>query len=194
MISLNSEGEYLIERKKTTSTGSYGKHVPLCYKGNPIKKTNVRDLIIALRLDGSFMLDAARYEKNFISECEGCEGTDAFGRTEFIRGKMSRGKKAGSDAEKTTEGGIGSKRDINAVTMIVRYFKSPKHSDDITVMMIQSLEALCRELAASKFESDDQKGINSKCFELCKRIYDASALRGKDIELLKHWFDESSED
>ena len=140
------------------------------------------ELLATLKLDGSFMIDAAPLEKKFKEECE---KLDNYEGTEFLRGKSIKG-----DEEKSKEvGGLASKLDNNAVTVIVRYHNSPKHDDDVTAMLIQSLEEMCCELVANKYESNESAKIKYKGYDLCKRIYTASAMRDKDIELISHWKD-----
>ena len=56
-------------------------------------------------------------------------------------------------------------------------------------MLIQSVEKLCCDLVANKYERGEQAKIQHKGYELCKRIYSASAMKDKDIELINHWKD-----
>ncbi|MBO5701204.1 MAG: hypothetical protein J6S71_02080 [Clostridia bacterium] len=183
MITLDRSGKYQIQRIKKTATGSYEKDEPILYKGEPIGKSNVIELLAALKLDGSFMIDAAKFDKQFADECDKIENYEG---TEFLRGSKES-KKVDGETTRATVGGLASKLDTNAVTMIVRYHNSPKHDDDVTAMMIQSLEKLCCELVANKYESSEQAKIQYKGYELCKRIYTASAMKEKDIDLIKHW-------
>ena len=140
MISLNKDGKYQIARIKKTATGSYEKNEPILYNGAAVGKVNVLELLAALKLDGSFMIEAANLEKKFAEECE---NLDNYEGTEFLRGKVVKevkAKNADGESAKTTVGGLASKLDNNAVTVIVRYHNSPKHNDDVTAMLIQSLE------------------------------------------------------
>jgi hypothetical protein len=187
MISLNKDGKYQIARIKKTATGSYEKNEPILYNGAAVGKVNVLELLSALKLDGSFMIEAANLEKIFAGECE---NLDNYEGTEFLRGKVVKevkAKNADGESAKTTVGGLASKLDNNAVTVIVRYHNSPKHNDDVTAMLIQSLENLCKELVKSKYETSEEKKVEFVAFELCKRIYLASAMKDKDIELINHW-------
>lgn len=185
MISLSSTGKYQIARTKKTATGQYQKNEPILYKGDPIGKVDVLNLISALKLDGSFIIEAAHLERKFEEECA---KSDNYEGTEFLRGKVIKETK-GEDGEttKSSVGGLASKLDNNAVTIIVRYNNTPRRDYDVTAMMIQSLENLCCELVANRYERDEQAKIKFKGYELCKRIYKASALHDKDIELISHW-------
>ena len=187
-ISLDNNGKYQIMRTKKIATGQYEKGEPVKYNGDTVGKVNVLDLLAALKIDGSFMIDAAHLEKNFKEECE---NLDNYEGTEFLRGKVVKETKSktGGETTKTTVGGLASKEDNNAVTVIVRYHNSPRHDDDVTAMLIQSLEKLCCELVANKYDSSEQAKIQYKGYELCKRIYTASAMKDKDIELINHWKD-----
>lgn len=188
MISLGGDGKYQIARTKKTATGQYQKNEPVMYNGEAVGKVNVLELLAALKIDGSFMLDAAHLEKKFKEECE---KLDNYEGTEFLRGRVIKETKAKADGEttKTTVGGLASKQDNNAVTIIVRYHNSPRHDDDVTAMLIQSLEKLCCDLVANKYERSEQAKIQYKGYELCKRIYSASAMKDKGIELINHWKD-----
>ncbi len=188
MISLGSNGKYQIARTKKTATGQYQKNETIEYNGDAVGKVNVIELLATLKLDGSFMIDAAHLEKKFAEECE---KLDSYEGTEFLRGRVLKETKSKSEGEttKTTVGGLASKLDNNAVTLIVRYHNSPRHDDDVTAMLIQSLEKLCCDLVAGNYERNEQSKIQYKGYELCKRIYTASAMKDKDIELINHWKD-----
>lgn len=187
-IALGSDGKYQIARVKKTATGKYEKFEPIMYNGEPVGKVNVLGLLAALKIDGSFMIDAAHLEKKFAEECE---KLDNYEGTEFLRGRAIKEVNDMADSEtiKTTVGGLASKQDINAVTIIVRYHNLPRHDDDVTAMLIQSLEKLCCDLVANKYEQSERAKIQYKGYELCKRIYSASAMKDKDIELINHWKD-----
>lgn len=186
MISLDKNGKYQIARKKKTSTGEYTKHEPVLCNGEPIGKVYVQRLITALKLDGSFVIDAEQLERRFLDECEKLIDYEG---TEFLRGKVIKETKSKAEGEsvKTTVGGLGSAQDNNAVTMIVRYHNSSRHDDNVTAMLIQTLEKLCCELVSYKYEPSEVEKIQHKGYELCKRIYTSSALSDKDIELISHW-------
>jgi len=188
MISLDSNGKYQIARIKKTATGQYQKNELLMHDGEPIGKVDVLELLATLKFDGSFMIDAAHLEKKFNEECD---KIDNYEGTEFLRGKVLKdvGSKSDTETAKMTVGGLASNRDNNAVTVIVRYHNSPRHNDDVTAMLIQSLEQLCCDLVADKYGRSEQAKIKHKGYELCKRIYTASAMKDKDIELIDHWKD-----
>ena len=173
-IFVSKDGKYQIARTKKTATGSYEKVEPILYNGEPIGKTDVIQLLAALKLDGSFLIEAARLAKDFEAECN----MSSYEGTQFLRGKT---------VDKATVGGLASKADNNAMTIIIRYHNSTRHDDDITAMLIQSLEKLCCELVASNYERNETAKIQQKGYELCKRIYTASAMKDKDIDLIRHW-------
>lgn len=185
-ITIGNDGKYQIARIKKTATGKYEQYEPVVYNGKAVGRADVIMLLAALKVDGSFMIDAASLEKRFAEECE---KLDNYEGTEFLRGRVIKETKGTTNGEttKTTVGGLASKQDNNAVTVIVRYHNSPKHDNDVTAMLIQSLETLCRELVANKYERSEEAKIQRKGYELCKRIYTASAMRDKDIELINHW-------
>ena len=186
MISLNSNGKYQISRTKKTATGQYQKNEPILYNGEVVGKADVLALLAALKIDGSFMIEAASLEKKFVEECE---KLDNYEGTEFLRGRviMETKSKAEGESAKTTVGGLASKQDNNAVTILVRYHNTPRHDEDVTAMLIQSLEKLCCDLVENKYERGELAKIQNKGYELCKRIYNASGMKDKDIELLNHW-------
>jgi hypothetical protein len=183
MIKLDRSGKYVITRTKKTATGSYYKDEPLTYKGEAIGKSSIIELLNALKFDGSFMIDAARYEKDFARDCESGD----YEKTIFMRGSKQAAEIDGEQT-KATVGGIASKHDTNAVTLIVRYHNSPRHNDDVTSMLVQSLENLCREIVAVNYESNEEEKITNKAYELCMRSYNASEMQDKkNVDLIKHW-------
>lgn len=174
MLSVDKHGKYQIQRIKSTAIGQYRQDEPVLHNGQPIGKVDVLKLLTALKLDGSFAIDAAPLEERFRAECE---NLDSYEGTWFLRG----------DVKNQIDGGLASKLDTNAVTMIVRYQNDTKQNTDTTAMLIQALEQLCFELAAANYDGADETKIRIKSYELCMRIYDASAMKDKDINLIKHW-------
>ncbi len=168
------------------------------YNDKPVGKTAVTELLASLKFDGAFLIDAAACEKQFALECQ---QLDNYENTEFLRGRAHVGKadEAGMTVDEagnltavtatTTVGGLASTQEHNAVTLIVRYYNYPKSDDDVTAMMIQSLEKLCRELVSNKYGYNEDAKIANRGYELCRRIYIASTMKDKDIELLGHWKD-----
>jgi hypothetical protein len=130
-------------------------------------------------VDGAFMANAAKLEKRFKDERD---ELDSYEGTDLLRGHSIK-----EEGGKVQVGGLASKGEMNAVTLLVRYHHSTRHSDDVTAMMIQSLEQLMQDLVSGMYESSETKKIAFKGYELCKRIYDASALKDKDIDMLYHW-------
>ena len=182
LISLTSNGKYQITRTKKTATGHYDKKEVLLYNGESIGKSDVAQLLSSLKTDGSFLADAARLEKEFAKECE---KLDNYEGTKFLRGTSI--KDDGEEGGKHTIGGLASKQDVNAVTILARYNNAPRHDDDVTAMLIQALEDLCCELVSGNYESYEKDKIKNKAYELCKRIYTASAMKDKDMDLIAHW-------
>ena len=183
MISVNAEGKFQIARKKTTATGSYLSQELILNNGKPIGQASIIDLIAALRIDGNFMIEAERLEKKFQEESQlsTYQGTEFFGGTTNARSAKGKTEKIG---------GVGANNDSNAVTIIAKYFAAPRHSEEVCVMMIQSLEKLCRELVASNYETESEDAkIQGKALELCRAIYENSTSRTKkSINLIQHWF------
>lgn len=198
MISVGKDGMYQIARTKKTATGSYKRFEHVMYNDKPVGKTAVTELLASLKFDGAFLIDAAACEKQFALECQ---QLDNYENTEFLRGRAHVGKadEAGMTVDEagnltavtatTTVGGLASTQEHNAVTLIVRYYNYPKSDDDVTAMMIQSLEKLCRELVSNKYGYNEDAKIANRGYELCRRIYIASTMKDKDIELLGHWKD-----
>ncbi len=185
MISISNDGKFTVARTRKTHTGYYEKSEPVSYEGRDVGKVDIPELLASLKLDGAFMSDAEPLEKKFKAECSDLENYEG---TEFLRGKAVR--ETLEDSEQTVKkvsGGLASKLDINALTIIVRYKNTPGHSDDVAAMLIQTLEELCRELVAPKYERSQQDSIRAKGYELCRRIYAACQMRDKDFDLIRHW-------
>ncbi len=181
MITIGANGRFQIARIKKNATGSYEKNEDVIYNNAPVGKNEILKLLSFLKLDGEFLIDAKRYEEKFKADCERSE---SFAESAFLRGKTLMG----ADEESTTViGGLANKEDFNAVTVIAKYHNTPRHSDDTTAMLIQSLEKLCCELVKNNFGSDEDDKVKAKCYELCKVMYVNSSEKGKDIELINHW-------
>ncbi|MBQ1848725.1 MAG: hypothetical protein II135_12035, partial [Clostridia bacterium] len=177
-----TKGKYRIKRKIKTALGSNEVYENIKLNGRSINVTDVVELIAALKLDGKFMIDAVKCEKQFEKECDLIVNYEG---TEFLRGKSTKDPDTGN---KVVIGGLASKDDVNAVTLIVRYCNSPRSRVDVISMLINSLERLCMELVKGNYDPVRQKnGIKRAGYELCKRIYNASAMRDKDNDFIKDW-------
>lgn len=176
LITLDKNGKYQIIRKKKIATGTFDKNEQLQYNGQPISKPDVLQLLAALRLDPKFMYDAAAMEQAFAMEC----AMPNYEGTLFLRGKTR---------DKEIVGGLGAKNDNNAMTIIVRYHNSTRHEDSVTASLIAALEELCRDLVRNNYGRNENAKIERAGYELCKRIYDASTMKDKDIELINPWQD-----
>lgn len=173
---------YQIERIRTTEAGGeYTAFEALKHGGRSIGKADVPKLLTTLKQDTAFLKMAARLEQKFRDECE---HIDTYESTEFLRGKLSRALDA---QERVIVGGVAAQSDTNAVTLIVRYHNSPSHDDGVTAVLVQTLEALCCELVKGNYEQDEQEKVRSVSYELCRRIYQASAMERKNIDMLQHW-------
>ncbi len=177
-----TKGKYRIKRKIKTALGSNEVYENIKLNGRSINVTDVVELIAALKLDGKFMIDAVKCEKQFEKECDLIVNYEG---TEFLRGKSTKDPDTGN---KVVIGGLASKDDVNAVTLIIRYCNSPRSRVDVISMLINSLERLCMELVKGNYDPVRQKnGIKRAGYELCKRIYNASAMRDKDNDIIKDW-------
>lgn len=174
---VDNNGDYVIRklRKKGQQVG-YEVGESVKYNGQNIGKSRVLELLAALRLDGSFMFDESHLERKFKEECENIR---SYENTEFLRG---------SKCADVTAGGLASDKDNNAVTVIVRYCNSSEHDDDVIAMLIHSLENLCCDLVSKNYAKNETDKIKNAGYMLCKRIYDASKMKSKNIGWwFKHW-------
>lgn len=195
MITLTRRGKYQILRKKKTRNGIlYEENELLTYMDDPIDRLDVDKLLGALRRDPFFLEDAEELEDAYRKEC----GQTTYENTVFMNGLKVRD--SGDDAddietEETAdtkkriviEGGLETKSDVNAVTVIVRYDNTREHDNDITAALIYGLEELLRGLAENKYEKNETDKVRRAGYELCYRIYKASALKNKDIDLFRGW-------
>lgn len=186
---------YQIKRTKQTVMGSYTVAEPVRHDGDPIGKTDVPKLIEALRQDPIFMQDAAALEEKFAAEREQVASYEG---TEFFRGRVGAVTRSAADdgsaetAEEggtTYKGGIATTKDTNGVTLIVRHHNSPRHDPEETILLVQSLEALLGDLVSSKYPHDEEGKVKAKARELGRRVYDASAMKNKNIEFLLGWIE-----
>ena len=187
MIKLADDNEYQVLRAKHGGTTDYETPEDVLYNGAPIGRIDIVKLLAALRQDSVFLQQAAKLEEKFKAECEALVDYES---TAFLRGTVTgagRRKDENGEAVKLTEGGLATKQDTNALTMIVRYKNNPRHSEDVLISLIHGVEDLCAELVGNKYVSDATDKVENRKFALCKRIYDASALRDKDIEQIAAW-------
>ena len=183
---LDKDGKYQIKRYKNVLGKVVTESEPVLYQGKSVGKVDVMTLLAALKLDGSFMLDAVRLEDKFAEDCE----KQSYEGTAFLRGEVKN---------QSQVGGLASKLETNAVTMIVRYNNCPGHSTMTTYALTLSLQAICAQLIAGHYERNETEKVEQKAVELCKRIYNASTLKDKAIEAFEAWdakesSDEESED
>ena len=183
MISVDKHGKYQILRTKKTVAGSYQKPEVIEYEGEAVGKVDVKALLAALKLDGAFLIDAAPLEKKFKEECEKAETYES---TEFLRGRLVSETNT-EEGGKGYAGGVATKQDTNAVTMFIRYNNAPRHDDDVTALMVKTLENLFCELVEGRYERNEQNKVRFKAYELCKRVYNASQLSEKNIPMIDHW-------
>lgn len=184
MITVDNSGKFRIVRYKKDDAGyEYSETETISLNGTTVGKVDVLELISALKLDGAFIADAQRFEKKFKEECDSIETYEG---TIFLRGESVK-TTGNADAAKTTSGGLATKLDTNAVTLIIRYNNSKKHDTNVTASLIRTLENLCFEFVKNKYEESEAAKVDLKKYEICQRIYKASEMRNKDIELLNHW-------
>ncbi len=190
MIYVANDGKFKIKRSKTSNTGvGYEDAESIVYNGKALGKVDVYELLAALRIDGAFMQDAAGVEKRFEKECEELVNYED---TMFLRGKTVKDvlkKKEDGEVIKTQFGGLAAKGDTNAVTLIIRYLNSTKHNKDVVANLVYYLDSLCYELVQNKYEKNEHEKIRAKSFEICKRIFTASAMKNKDSNFFAHWKD-----
>lgn len=199
MITINKRGKFQILRKKKTKTGeSYEKNELLRLHGETIDRLDIDKLLAALKIDAFFLYDAAELEDRYTEEC----AKTTYERTIFLSGfrlmEYVEGEEGEEGAEETvgteeaasgtvTVGGLATAQDINAVTMLVRYSTSPDYNDDTAMALVRTLETLLFGLAKNKYEKNETAKIRRAGFELCGRIYKASAMKSKNIDLFDDW-------
>lgn len=174
MVRLDAKGKYYeIERTRKTDLGSFPEYEAVMFKDEPVGKVDVVKLITALQADGAFATDAAKLEAKFETECEELEN---YVTTQFLCGVNGKG-------------GLAAKGDLNAVTMIVRYNSDTSRRRETAVVhyLVKALENLMQGLTAGMYAKNETKKIEFKAYELCKRVYDASALKEKDLEVFSTW-------
>lgn len=195
MITVTGRGKFQILRKKKNSIGiAYEENELLTYMDDPIDRLDVDKLLGALRRDPFFLEDAEKLEEIYIREC----GQTTYENTVFMNGMKVRDSGDDADDVETAEtaetkkrvvieGGLETKSDVNAVTVIVRYDNTREHDNDITAALIYALEELLRGLAENKYEKNETDKVRRAGYELCHRIYKASALKNKDVDLFRGW-------
>ncbi len=205
LITVNKYGNFQMLRTKHNAHGEFLKNETIKYDGKPIGRADFDLLLTALKIDGEFMAYGKRLEGRFLKECANIGSGSNYEDTELLRGHKASAVEEYDEngelivaedkkADKLHVGGLGSSDELNAVSIIVRYHNSPKPKDDIEAALVKSLENLFIELVGHKFgDTDEEKAkARTKGYMLCKRVYDSSDRKDKDIELIRHWKDAKS--
>ena len=154
-LKLDKQGCFVIRRAIDTGFGTpVNKDVPILYKDKPVKSTDVKGLIDALKKDEVFSnIDIPALKKKYEKDLDDLvtyEGTDVF------KGLTGRGE------------------DFKPVTVIIRYNEALGHDFYITAGLIGALEKIASDLAEhyNMVRSDEQ--IEKAKFRICRRFYDSS--------------------
>ncbi len=141
----------------------------LKYQGKVIKKTDIAQLLSALKADSEFMLDdIEELEAMFDSECKNM-GTTYVG-TEIYSGLLSKND------------------NLNPIDIIVRYATSRSRNKGVTQKLIASLESIARDLANSLDMNRSAEKAEKAKVELCYRIY-STTKRTKDVQtVFASWY------
>ncbi len=169
-LSINNEGNFCIARKVDAGYGnSIETDEVIIYKGDNIAKTNVKNLIAALKSDMVFThFDIPELEKRFARETKG--------NTTYVGTDVLKGLTTKND-------------DFNPVVMISRYHESNKNSIETVAILIGSLEKIAEELAAGYSTNRSAQKANEAKYKICKKIYDSSErVKGKSAAF-KSWND-----
>ena len=186
MITINKDGHYQIERTKRTSMGSYAVSETLEYRGRAIFKTEISKLIELLQMDDSFERDVDEWYDKFKDEIN---TPGNYVDTNFLIGLAVKDKGTEEEGEivKNVIGGVASKGELNALTLMTRYLNSTGY-DEATLMSFRiALENLCEQIGYKKHAKSDKASLDRVKYDLCKRIYDACQLKDKDTMIVQDW-------
>lgn len=187
MITVNKEGQYQIARTKRTAMGSYKVSETLKYRGRAIFKTEISKLIELLQLDDSFERDVDEWDNKFKEEIN---APGNYVDTKFLNGftvKEENTEEEDSEIVKNTIGGVASKGELNALTLMTRYLNSTGYDETTLMSFRQALEELCENIGYKKHSKSAEEGLKKVRFDLCKRIYDACQLKDKDTLIVDEW-------
>lgn len=96
-------------------------------------------------------------------------------------------KPAAAKAKGTTVGGLAVSGDLNAVTLIVRYARSVQSDPETAANLVLSLERVLRGLVTDRYNADRAEDVDSVVYGLCKKIYQTSALKNKELDQFSKW-------
>lgn len=187
MITVNKEGQYQIARTKRTAMGAYKVSETLKYRGRAIFKTEISKLIELLQLDDSFERDVDEWDDKFKEEIS-VPGN--YVDTKFLNGltvKEECTDEESSEIVKNTIGGVASKGELNALTLMTRYLNSTGYDETTLMSFRQALEELCEKIGYKKHAKSATEGLARVKYDLCKRIYDACQLKDKDTLIVDEW-------
>lgn len=182
MIRVDKDGNYTVMRKSKTSMGTV-KETPsnLLHCGEVIQTAAVWKLIESLRTDDAFAMDVKSYREEYEKECKNIVNYEG---TKFLRGfeKEDITAEPCEDGTKPKKlyGGLGSNSDINALTILVRYNLNQQHDSNITTLLVDCLDGLCKQLVGGKYTKGEDEKIQAKTYELYSRIMDNCQMSKKN--------------
>ncbi|MBO4982872.1 MAG: hypothetical protein J6D23_02345 [Clostridia bacterium] len=177
-ILIDKNGNYQIKVNRINAIGTtYLEIENLEYMGNPIAHYEVDKLLKALKVNYHFISCMEECTQKFEDECK---AKSILNQVELLNGK------ADSKGE-AVAGGIASDSDYNALTILVKYVNSSGYDVKDALMLVKSLEKICKEFIGSTFKdaspTDKEECVNDIFF----KIYNACSMSNKDIKEIEHW-------
>ena len=176
-ILIDKNGNYQIEVNHKNAMGTYLEIENLEYMGNPIAHHEVDKLLKELKLSYHFSCIMEKCTQKFEEECKTKSILD---QVELLNGRADLKGEA-------VAGGIASNSDYNALTILVKYVNSSEYDVKEALMLVKSLEKICKEFIESTFKdaspTDKEECVNDIFF----KIYNACSMSNKDIKEIEHW-------
>lgn len=187
IVTLDKNENYQIKRTKMVSGVTYDDYEVITYQGRVVGKTNVVELLKALREDGTFMMQTRGLETKFKKECTQYRSHTTYENTELMSGVTVDTYVEGDKKKKVKVGGLASKGDMNALTLIVRYCNDNLCNMTVAALLVRALEEIFTDLVKGNYRPAETKKIAEAMYARCKSVYDACSMKSDDIQFVKEW-------
>lgn len=167
---IHTDKEGLVHIKRHVSGGFGSKVVRdevLQYNGKKLTKTDVADIIEALREDQVFVSsDRIRVEAMFEKELK---NMSTYIGTQVLQGLVTKNE------------------DLNPINLVCRYNEANVHDLNVSAYLIGALEKIAKELAEKYNVDRSEEMVEEAKYRICKRIYDSSTRKKGKSEIFSEW-------
>ena len=159
--------EINLTRKIDSGFGERDKDTPIMYNERSVTKTQIKNLVEALRADPLFVeKDIPELEEKFAEELEAMTGT-------YLSLPAYKGL-------------TSSRSELDPVSVVVRYSESRGKDPAITDAMIDALEAIASMMAQKQEDLDEEK-LEELTFKICHKFYTKTRIAKDKLKDFARW-------